>query len=193
MGVYLVSASTKYLDDESCWPAVFTALAEELEDLGVEAEIRIPPYAQYPRGTGYKFEEQLITPMDGFSVLCESELHAGGGGVFDWELLVPLDFEGVITLRVPSFNSETTKVRSAQRMLPVARRLAQSLELPDDLPDCCDNLQLTEYFTELDEGEQSAAAPTGRWRKDPDAAFYVALFLRAAEHSIEQDCPIFYA
>jgi hypothetical protein len=192
MGVYLVSANTGYLADDSCWPAIFTALAEELEDSGVEAEIRVPPPARYPRGSGYEFEEKLIPPVDGFSALCAEELDASEADVFGWDLLVPFDFEGVIELQVPNSYSETTNVRSAQRVLPVAQRLADSLELPEDLPVACDNLQLSEYFLEREEGEPSGQVPAGRWRKDPDTAFYAALFLRAAEHAIEQNCPMFY-
>lgn len=192
MGVYLVSASTLDLEDESCWPAVFTALAEELEELGVEAEIRIPAHAAHPRGSGYQFEEKLIPAMEGFSALCLKEFGAGDAAVFDWDLLVPLDFEGVIELQVPSSYSDTTSVRSAQRLLPVARRMAESLGLPDDLPVDCDNLQLTSYFLDLEEDEGSVGASGGRWREDPGTAFYAALFLRAAEHSLGQSCPMFY-
>jgi hypothetical protein len=76
-------------------------------------------------------------------------------------------------------------------MLPVAQRLADLLELPPDLPACCDNLQLTDYFMDLDEGEH-ATAPAGRWREDPATAFYTALYLRAAEHSLRLNCPMFY-
>ena len=197
MGMYLVSASTLDLEDESCWPAVFTALAEELEELGVEAEIRIPVHAAHPRGSRYQFEEKLIPAMDGFSALCAKELAAGDAAVFDWDLLVPFDFEGVIELQVPNSYSDTTSVRSAQRLLPVARRVADSLELPDDLPDDCDSLQLTTYFMDLDEGEDEAERPAtvagGRWREDPGTAFYAAMFLRAAEHSLGQSCPMFYS
>jgi crotonobetainyl-CoA:carnitine CoA-transferase CaiB-like acyl-CoA transferase len=42
MGVYLVSAS------ESCWPAVFTAMAENLSRVGIDAEIRVPAYTRHP-------------------------------------------------------------------------------------------------------------------------------------------------
>jgi hypothetical protein len=193
MGVYLVSASTVDLeDDESCWPAVFTALAEELEELGVEAEIRIPVNAAHPRGSRYQFEEKLIPAMEGFSALCLKELGAQDAAVFDWDLLVPLDFEGVIELEVPSSYSDTTTVRSAQRLLPLARRIADSLELPEDLPADSDSLQLTTYFMDVEEGDGAAGTSAGRWREDPGTAFYAAMFLRAAEHSLGQSCPMFY-
>lgn len=55
----------------------------------------------------------------------------------------------------------------------------------------CDNLDLTMWFREGAAKELAAARP-GPWSDDLDAAFYVALFLRAAEHSVRRGCPIVY-
>lgn len=191
MGVYLVGASTYYLGEGSCWPAVFTELAEALVNVGIDAEVRVPTYVRRPRGSGYEFEEKLIPSMTGFSALCSAELSAGDADVFDWSLLVPFDFEGVLELQVPSSYSRTTSVRSAQRMIPVAQRLGDLVELPASLPTCCDNLQLTGYFMDLEEG-QHPTKPAGRWLEDQATAFYTALYLRAAEHSLKLNCPMFY-
>ncbi|MGV9993753.1 hypothetical protein [Streptomyces sp. NPDC003374] len=57
------------------------------------------------------------------------------------------------------------------------------------MPSACDNLDLTMWF--LDGAtEQVAAARPGPWSEDLDAAFYVALYLRAAEHCIRRGAPI---
>lgn len=41
--------------------------------------------------------------------------------------------------------------------------------------------------------KEPAATRTGSWSKDLDAAFYVAVFLRAAQHSIRRGCPMVYS
>ena len=130
MGVYLVNASTWCLGEESCWPEVFTGLAAEFARRGIDAELSIPEPRRLPRGSGHGFEEKLIPPMTGFSHLCAAELRTSDAEVFDWSLLVPVDFEGVIELPVESSYSCTTTVRSAQRMLPVARRLPRHSSCP---------------------------------------------------------------
>ncbi|HZU56802.1 MAG TPA: hypothetical protein VFA06_13100 [Actinocrinis sp.] len=192
MGVYLVSASTWYFDEESCWPKVFEALVTELEKRGVRTPLHIPEPQQLPRGSGNEFEEKLIPSMDGFSALCADELEAGESEVFEWDLLIPIDFEGAIDLPLPSSYSSTTTVRSAQPMLPVARRLAAVIDLPDDVPAYCDNLQLTTYFMDREEPEPGNLNRAARWRDDLGTAFYVAMYLRAAENSMRLDCPMFY-
>lgn len=168
-------------------------LAAEFAGRGIDAELSIPEPRRLPRGSGHGFEEKLIPPMTGFSHLCTAELRAGDAEVFDWGLLVPVDFEGMIELPVESSYSCTTTVRSAQRMLPVARRLAEALELPADLPLHCDNLQLTEFFMDREEDGPTSATPTGRWAEDIGIAFYVALYLRAAEYSLRCNCPLFFS
>lgn len=90
------------LGEDSCWPAVFTGLAAALGNPGINAEVHVPAYTLRPRGSGYKFEEKLIPSMTGFSALCGAELSASDADVFDWNLLVPLDFEGALELQVPS-------------------------------------------------------------------------------------------
>jgi len=196
MGVYLVSASTYYFDDDSCWPAVFTELSAALRHRGIhrgmQSPVHIPDYVRLPRGSGHEFEEKLIPPMTGFSALCSAELVGDDADAFDWSLLIPIDFEGAIELPVRSSYSNTTTVRSAQRMLPAAQRLASLLEMPANLPEQCDNLQLTEFFMDRDETEPTEATQGARWCDDPGTAFYVAMYLRAAEHSIHLNCPMFY-
>ncbi|MFJ6567708.1 hypothetical protein ACIQNU_09810 [Streptomyces sp. NPDC091292] len=54
------------------------------------------------------------------------------------------------------------------------------------VPRYCDNLGLW-----LDEVE-AVTDPPGAWAQDLDAAFYTALYLRAAEHALRQRCPVNY-
>ena len=192
MGVYLVSASTWYLEEGSGWSAVLEALVGELAKRGIGAPLVIPESRILPRGSGQEFEEKLIPSIDGFSALCASELGEEVSAVFDWDLLVPADFVGMIELPLRSSYSHTTTVRSAQRMLPAAKRLAVALELPADMPVHCDNLQLTKYFMDREDGGSGKPASVGRWRDDLGTSFYAAMYLRAAEHSIGLNCPMLY-
>lgn len=73
-------------------------------------------------------------------------------------------------------------------MPALAMQLAAIIELPAEVPDKCDNLDLTTWFS--DEAARLASIRPGRWGEDLDAAFYVALFLRAAQHSLRRNCPI---
>ncbi|MET7571428.1 hypothetical protein ABZT04_23415 [Streptomyces sp. NPDC005492] len=76
----------------------------------------------------------------------------------------------------------------APQVLPLAEKLAAATDLPAEIPATCDNLDLSTWFRH--EAKELATSRTGPWTKDLDTAFYVALFLRAAQHSIRRDCPI---
>ncbi len=73
-------------------------------------------------------------------------------------------------------------------MLPLAEKLAAAIELPPETPATSDNLDLSMWFR--DQAKELATTRTGLWVTDLDTAFYVALFLRAAQHSIRRGCPI---
>jgi len=192
MGVYLVSANSEHLEDGSPWIDVFTMLDEAFTEMGIDNGIQIPVYRHQPRGTRRVFEEKLIFSGDGFDELCRRELSSGDAEVFNWDVLVPVDFEGAIELPLKNYYSQTTTVRCAQRILPVAMRLTAAIELPAEVPEYCDNLQLTSFFGDFEErGYAASVNLAGPWRDDLDMAFHVALFLRAAEHSIRLRCPMF--
>jgi hypothetical protein len=71
-------------------------------------------------------------------------------------------------------------------------RLTEAVRLPVDvIPAACDNLDLTNWFLD-GAAKATAAARPGPWAEDLDAAFYVALYLRAAPHSLRRNCPIVY-
>jgi hypothetical protein len=72
--------------------------------------------------------------------------------------------------------------------------LASILDLPlDELPAMCDNLQLTSYFLDQAEDDSRTTRTSGRWLDDHSSAFYTAMYLRAAEHSIRLGCPMLYS
>jgi hypothetical protein len=68
--------------------------------------------------------------------------------------------------------------------------LAAALGLPPDVPRRSDNLDITDWFDEVETG--NVATSGGLWRDDLDAAFHVALYLRGAQFSIQRSCPMRY-
>jgi hypothetical protein len=210
MGMYLVSidadewtggpdgadpadtADTADTADESPWPRAATALDEELVRRGLPRYDSVPPAAEFVRGSGQSFEEKLVPSMDGFAKLCEEVLSWDGmAAVLGWTLLVPLSLDEQITLPVPSAYADETVVAGAPQLLAMAERLAAAVELPPEVPRMCDNLDLTTWFLD-GEARRLAAVRPGRWSEDLDTAFYVALMLRAAQHSLRRGCPVAY-
>ncbi|MFE3121658.1 hypothetical protein ACFXI5_37030, partial [Streptomyces niveus] len=84
---------------------------------------------------------------------------------------------------------ESTMVVGAPQVLPLAEKLAAAIDLPPETPATCDNLDLSMWFSSQVAKELARGRP-GPWSDDLDRAFYVALFLRAAQHSIRRGCPI---
>lgn len=201
MGVYLVSVGAEdwFGEGEDGLGGLGSALNEELERRG------LPPYESVPgqplygsrefvRGSGQVFEEKLIPPMDGFFGLCEARLSyeerelLGG-----WTVLVPFSLDGLIALPVESAYSDEAVVAGAPEVLAIAEKLATAVDLPTAaIPEMCDNLQLTEWYMD---GPARALATThpAPWSEDLDAAFYMALYLRAAQHSRRRACPMTYS
>lgn len=79
-------------------------------------------------------------------------------------------------------------VAGAPQVLPLAEKLVAVVDLPPETPTACDNLDLSTWFRHQ-AGEFATVRP-GLWSKDLGTSFYVALFLRAAQHSIRRGCPI---
>ncbi|MER6282861.1 hypothetical protein [Streptomyces sviceus] len=199
MGIYLVSVGAQEWfdtdEDEGGRGALAAALGEELSRRG------LPPYDTVPeapervvRGAGLAFEEKLVPPMDGFEALCRVRLSQEEYAVLcGWSLLVPFALDEEIRLPVENSYDDTTTVAGAPRVLALAERLARAVALPvDEIPEACDNLDLTMWFLD-GEAQRVAAARPGPWAEDLDAAFYVALYLRAAQHSLRRGCPIVYS
>ncbi|MET9932600.1 MULTISPECIES: hypothetical protein [unclassified Streptomyces] len=192
MGVYLVSVIAQDWSQpgEDGYGDVAAALNTELRRRG------LPPYEppQYAREALGGFEQKVSPSMDRFVTLCRTHLtEADLSALLDWSVLVPLALEETIVLPVgTAYSGEETVVAGAPRVLALAERLAGALELPVDVLPAGGNLALNRWF--LDGGaEQTARTRPGPWAGDRDAAFYVALYLRAAQYSIQYGCPMTYS
>ena len=64
--------------------------------------------------------------------------------------------------------------------------------LPPQTPQHCDNLEIGLWFDSAEATSAAAATHPGTWTEDMDSAFYVAMYLRAAEHSLQRHAPISY-
>ncbi|TXS42020.1 hypothetical protein [Streptomyces sp. OR43] len=194
MGVYLISVGAEeWFGEEEGWGEIATALNEGLRQRGLPPYESVPDEPDFVRGSGQAFEEKLSRSMAGFDALCEEHLsHEETETLSNWSVLVPFSLDEEILLPIGSAYSESsTVVAGAPQVLAVAQRLATAIELPAETPRMCDNLDLTMWFRE-GAAEELAAARPGPWADDLDAAFYVALFLRAAEHSVRRGCPVVY-
>jgi len=192
MGVYLVSVAAEewFDDEEDGWGGVASALNAELRRRDLPPHESIPEETDFLRGSGQSFEEKLIPSMDGFSALCEAHLsREETETVCGWTVLVSLSLDEEIWLPIEPGYSSSTMVAGAPQVLAIAKKLAAAIDLPAETPATSDNLDLTMWFMEGGAKELAAARP-GPWSDDLDTAFYVALFLRAAQHSIRRGCPI---
>ncbi|MFF6781147.1 hypothetical protein [Streptomyces sp. NPDC012510] len=200
MGIYLVSVEAEEWfgeasEEEGGRGHVAAALNEELGRRGLPeyGPAAVPGETGFVHGSGRVFEEKLIPPMDGFSRLCDAHLTLEEAEILcGWSVLVPFSLEEEIRLDVESAYTDSIMVAGAPQMLVLAERLAAAVELPTaEVPGMGDHLGLTMWF--LDGAAKGLAATRpGPWADDLDTAFYVALYLRAAQHSIRRGCPIVY-
>lgn len=190
MGVYLVSVNAQD------WSDVEGEGGKGAIAAGLDAELRrrgLPSYefsAKEEPATW--FEEKLSPPMDGFAALCRAHLTPPEQETLgNWSMLVPIPLDEEIRLPVASAYTDTTVIAGAPQVLALAQRLASVLDLPAEVPEEAGNLELTFWFLE-GEAEALAAARPGPWAEDLDTSFYVALHLRAAQHSLRRGCPMTY-
>ncbi|MGX9888028.1 hypothetical protein [Streptomyces sp. NPDC002276] len=192
MGVYLVDVGAEEWLSEDIGEGGMGAIAK-----GLDAELvrrGLPPYTAVPeRDSGSAFEEKLSPSMFGFDALCRSQLTSAERDLIgDWSVLVPVSLDEEIRLPISSAYTDETVIAGAPQILALAERLAAALELPVEIPEVTENLALTFWFLE-GEAEEFAAARPGRWAEDLDTAFYVALYLRAAQHSLRRGCPLTFS
>ncbi|MFE5812419.1 hypothetical protein [Streptomyces sp. NPDC056479] len=196
MGIYLVSVGAQewFGEEEDGRGDVATGLNEELERRGLAPYTSVPEETGFAPGSGTAFEEKLVPPMDGFVALCRAHLSKPEEELLlGWTVLVPVSLDEVIELPVESAYDLTTTVAGAPQVLALTERLAAAVDLPsDEMPATSDNLELTAWFLD-GPAKRIAAARPGRWGDDLDAAFYAAVYLRAAQHSIRRGCPIVYS
>lgn len=178
MGVYLSEVTFQQ------WSGPLLRLGSAL-DFAL-ADRNLQPYMPEPHLAERVFEEKLIPPMDDFGDLCDQQLR-GDLSCLDWDLLIPVDFDGAIELPIPSnYSNITTTTRSAYRLLSAMQIMTRQVSLPDDVPTEPTGMALTTWFIK-------ATQPNGaahRWQHDPAVIFYTALFLRTAERALGQDCAI---
>ncbi|MEU3606407.1 hypothetical protein AB0E83_13265 [Streptomyces sp. NPDC035033] len=192
MGVYLVSVGVKewFGNEEDGWGGVASALNAELRRRGLPPYKDVPAETDFAPGSGQAFEEKLTPDMTGFLTLCQTHLSREESEILcGWTVLVPVSLDEEIWLPIESDDHESM-VAGAPQVLPLAEKLAAAIELPAEAPATCDNLDLSTWFRH--EAKELAASRTELWTKDLDTTFYVALFLRAAQHSIRRGCPIVY-
>lgn len=122
----------------------------------------------------FRFEEKLYRYMGGFNVLAREEI-----GTYEddetprfvgnlAEVFVPVPFDGVIHIGGDGIYADELVIASSHALLQEAQKLAAAVALREDIPRG-NNLEIGRWFDEND---------------DDNVAFYVALFLRAAEHSV---------
>lgn len=194
MGIYLVSVDAPewFGTDEDGYGEIASALNQELERRGLPAYEGVPDKAPFVRGSGMAFEEKLIPQINTFSALCDAHLSPEERSTMcDWTALVPISLEQEIQLPIESSYTDESIVAGAPQVLSIAARLAAAIDLPPEVPETCDNLDLTMWFLDGPAKDLATTRP-GRWAADLDAAFYVAVFLRAAEHSLRRNAPIVY-
>jgi len=187
MGIYVVGvAAEDWFDDgEGGWAETASGLDEELGRRG------LPPYRPGVGKAG--FEEKLVPPMDGFVALCRVHLSSAETEMLcGWNVLVPVSLDEEVRLPVATGYTDSTVVAGAPQILALTQRLAAAVELPAETPEMCHNLELTMWFLEGAAGQLAAIRP-GPWSEDLDTAFYVALYLRAAQHSLRHGCPMTYS
>ncbi|NEA61098.1 hypothetical protein [Streptomyces sp. SID12488] len=197
MGVYVVDVGAEEWfgedEDEGGRAKIASGLNAELVRRGLPRYDSVPAAAEFVRGSGRSFEEKLVPSMNSFLTLCGAHLSEAETDLLcGWNVLVPVSLEEEIELRVGSSYSDSTVIVGAPQVLAVAEKLAAAVELPPEAPEMCDNLDLTSWFLDGEARELSEARP-GPWGEDLDAAFYVALYLRAAQHSLRRGCPMVYS
>ncbi|MFF4553279.1 hypothetical protein [Streptomyces sp. NPDC001422] len=201
MGIYLVSvgASEWFSEGEADEDGEvededgFGTVAAALRDRGLPPFTALPEAAPFVRGSGLAFEEKLVPPMDGFVALCEAHLSPAETDLLcGWTVLVPVSLDEEVTLPVASGYTDQTVVAGAPQVLALAERLAEAVGLPAAVPATSDNLELTTWFRD-GAAKDLAATRLGPWADDLDTAFYVAVYLRAAQFVLRRGSPVAYS
>src|SRR5690349_3004220 len=180
MGIYLVSVGAREWfdeDEEEGMGAVAAGLDEELRRRGLPPYESVPEETEFVRGSGTRFEEKLVPPMEGFLRLAQDRLAPSEpGSLLDWSVLVPVPLDVAFELPVGSPYSDATVLLGAPRRVDLAGRRAGAVRVPlDEIPEACDNPDLPLWFLDGAATRVAEARP-GPWAEDLDAAFYVALY-----------------
>ncbi|MEW1635967.1 hypothetical protein AB0469_18035 [Streptomyces sp. NPDC093801] len=192
MGIYVCCVHADDWSDDDILGPTARLLDGELVGRGLPP-CPPPPAGDFVPRSGASFEEKMYRPMQTFEDLCRAQPDGEEccEALLGWDLLIPVDFEGALNLPVSGPYNDTTTVHSARRVLGTARRLAAHLALPPQVPRHSDGLGLGNWF-DSPAAARAATTHPGAWADDLDAAYYTALYLRAAEHSLRRQCPMNY-
>jgi hypothetical protein len=192
VGVYFVNVDLDDWANDDVMAGVRGALAAGLAQRGLAPYHGPPPEVLVGPDDGDHFEEKLFRDNTGFARVLRE--HFDGTPIADlpyWSMIIPVAFEGLVKLAVPSSYDDTTTVGSSFEVRTAMTALADWVRLPAALvPRRSDSLDITAWFDEVEAG--TVGVPSGPWLRDLDTAFYVAMFLRAAEFSIQRSCPMRY-
>jgi hypothetical protein len=191
VGVYFVSVDSDDWANDRLMAGVRGALAPGLAQGGIAPYHGPPPELPGGPHDGDHFEEKLFRDNTGFAHLLRE--HFDRTPVADlpyWSMIIPVAFDGLVQLAVPSAYDDATTVGSSFVVRTAMTALADQVGLPALVPRRSDNLDITDWFDEVEAG--TVDVPSGRWLDDLDTAFYIAMFLRAAEFSIHRSCPMRY-
>lgn len=196
VGVYLRSIDgLEWFGDEADGFGYLAAgVNEELWRRGLPAFTSVPEAAPYGRSSGLEFEEKLVPQIESFVALCEEHLSAEEiETLCAWTFMVPVSLEEEIWLPIPADAAHEEMIAGAPQVLALAERMAAVLGLPVEARETGDGRNaLTAWF--LDGSAKELAGPSrAAWATDLDAAFYVAVFLRAARFSLRHGRPIRYS
>ena len=191
MGVYFVSVEADDWANDDLMVAVRGELADALAQRGIARYDGPPQDVVFGPDEGDHFEEKLSRDNTGFAHVLRE--HFDGAPVANlpfWSMIIPVVVDGLVELTVPSAYDDRTTIGSSLVVQTAMKTLADLVELPPLVPRRSDNLNITDWFDEIEAG--TVDVPAGPWRDDLDTAFYIAMFLRAAEFSIHRSCPMRY-
>jgi hypothetical protein len=198
MGVYLVPFDLDELDEMSDGNGS-TVVNAVLFRAGL-------PGLNTIAGTGEGFEEKLIADIESYSRLVDelgtaldqlSPSHVVGAvphrspaAVAD--VWLPLDFSGLLVIpEVAGAYQEFLTIGSSVDILKRQSAIAAEINfpLPSVPPLSPDGYVINDWHEEM---EASADPNDPVWRRDPDVAFYVALFWSVAKYSVENNQAVRY-
>jgi hypothetical protein len=133
VGSYLrsVDALEWFGQDEDGFGYLAAAVNAVLERRGLPVYDVVPDEARLARGSGARFKEKLVPPIDTFAELCQEHLTAEEAETLCvWEVLLPISLDPEIWLPIPADSPHESMIAGAPQVLPLAERLAAILELP---------------------------------------------------------------
>jgi hypothetical protein len=198
MGVYLVPFDLTMLDEMGDG-AGQAAVNKVLGQAGL-------PDLHSSTGEGEGFEEMLIADMTSYTRLVEGlaprlgdnrpPLPQGAvpqsfpAGVAD--LWLPIEFSGLLVVpAVSGIYQDQLTIASSIDILGQQEAIASSIGFPlDSVPQLDPSGYIINHWHEEQQPSVDPADPV--WRRDPDIAFYLALFWSVAKYSVVHQAAVSY-